>query len=77
MGVRDEALGPCWSPCLWTAVMVPDRQLLLVVVVLVVVVVLMGLLVVVTCTGGISILLVWQDWLCGPEVEGPRPRAAS
>lgn len=53
--------------------MIPDRQLLL----LLVVVVLMGLLVVVTCTGGISILLVRQDWLWGPEVEGPRPRAAS
>lgn len=74
MGVRDEALGPCWSPGLWTAVMILGRQLLLL---LLVVVVLMGLLVVVTCTGGISILLVWQDWLCGPEVEGPRPRAAS
>lgn len=68
MRVRDEALGPCWPPGLWAAVMIPDRQLLVVVVV-----VLMGLLVVVTYTGGIPILLVRQDWLCGPEIEGPRP----
>lgn len=68
VGVRDEALGLCLSPGLWTAVMIPDRQLLL----LLVVVALMGLLVVVTCTGGISILLVRQDWPRGPEVEGPR-----
>lgn len=63
VGLGDEALGRCWSPGLWTAVIL----------MVVVVVVLMGLLVVVTCTGGISILLVRQDWLRGPEVEGPMP----
>lgn len=69
MRVRGEALGPCWPPGLLTVVIFREPLLLLIVVV----VVLTGLLVAVTCTGGISILLVRQDCPCRPEDEGPRP----
>lgn len=71
--VRYEALGDCWRPGLWTAVIIRGQPLLVVVVAVVVVVVLIRLLVVVTCNGGISILLVWQEWPPGPEARGLRP----
>lgn len=61
--VRDEVLG---SAGLWVAVIFWEQPLL-------VVVVLMGLLVVLTCNGDIYILLVLQDWPCGPQAEGRRP----
>lgn len=64
--VRGEALGRCWSPGPRTAVMILGWPLLALVS-------WMGLLAVVTCTGGISILLVRHDEPCGSEAHGPRP----
>lgn len=65
--MRDEALGPCWFPGLWVAVIFREQPLPDVVVVL------MGLLVAVTYTGGKSMLLVRPVWPRGPEDEGQRP----
>ena len=67
--VRYEASGDCWRLGLWAAVIIRGQALPLLLVVVVVVVVSVCLKVVVTCTGGISILLVWQEWPPRPEAR--------